>query len=80
VTAHKFLEEFALLGDEIPRPGDHLAEPGIHFVLILALCHSVKLAHLFHELVHGKHRGGQCFALFVDVFGASDDLVVQNLV
>ena len=80
VAAEEVLEEFALLRYKCAGSGDHLAQMLVHGVLILAPRHSIQLAELLDELVHGEHRRGQCLALVVDVLGALNDLVVQNLV
>lgn len=80
VAAEEVLEEFSLLGDECAGSGDHLAQVLVHGVLVLAPRHSVQLAELLDELVHGEHGRGQRLTLVIDVLRALDHLVVQYLI
>lgn len=80
VASEEVLEEFALLRYEGASAGDHLAQMLVHGVLILAPRHSVQLAELLDELVHGEHRRGQRLTLIIDILRALNNLVIQYLV
>jgi hypothetical protein len=45
-------------------------------MLVLASGHSVQLAQLLDEFVHGKHRAGESFAFLIYVLGAINDFAV----
>jgi hypothetical protein len=55
MTSQKLFEQFALLSNEISGACDHLGQPSIHLMLVLASSHAVKLTQLFNKLVHRKH-------------------------
>jgi hypothetical protein len=64
------------LSNEVARTGYHFAKPSIHFVLVLASSHSVQLAQLLDEFVHGEHGAGESFTFLIYVFGAINDFAV----
>ena len=80
MTAKEVLKQLALLGDERAGTGNHLAQLLVHGVLILAASHPIELTELLDKLVHCKHGGGEGLTLVVDVFGAFDYFVVQDLI
>ena len=45
-------------------------------MLVLASCHSVQLAQLLDEFVHGKHGARESFTFLIYVLGAINDLAV----
>lgn len=45
-------------------------------MLVLASGHSVELAQLLDEFVHGEHGAGQSFTFLIYVFGTIDDFTV----
>ena len=49
-------------------------------MLILASRHSVQLAQLLDEFVHGKHGTCKSFTFLIYVFGTIDDFAIQNLI
>ena len=80
VAAKEVLEELTLLRDEGAGSSDHLAQVLVHSMLILAPGHSVQLAQLLDELVHGEHSCGQCLTLIIDVLCAFNHLIIQDLI
>jgi len=80
MAAEEILEQLTLLRHKCTCSRDHLAQVLVHCVLILATRHPVELTELLDELVHGKHGSRQGLTLVVDVLGALDDLIIQDLV
>ena len=80
IRAQKTLEQISLLGDKVTSASDHFAQPAVHLMLILALGHAVQLAQLFDEFVHCEHGGGQGLTLLIDVLGALNHFVVEDLI
>lgn len=80
VASKEALEKLSLLGDEVAGAGDHLAQPGVHLVLVLALSHTGQLTQLLDELVHSVHGARQSLALLVNFVGTLDDLSVEDLI
>jgi len=80
MTSQKASEKLTLLRNEVSRPSNHFAEPGVHFMLIMATRHSNQLAKLLKELMHCKHSCSKGLAFFVDIFCAFDHLIIENLI
>jgi len=76
MATKEVLEQLALLRDKTASARDHLAQLLVHNMLILTPRHPIELTQLFNEFVHCKHRRCQGLALFIDVFGALNHLVV----
>lgn len=57
-TPQELLEQLSLLSDEVARLCDHLTEPRVHLMLLLAPRHPIQLTELLHKFMHREHCRG----------------------